>query len=482
MVDVSTAVPCSHCSLAPSQIFCLCTSSPTPLCQSCISLHSQSPGNHDISPIDHLPYALAISIDLYKKKKLGIAQALAFIDTIHLQELSHYNASKELLRNYVESATFFIESLHCTLINTLETLKNNVQNAIYTVNSPEIVDFLLGNGQRMQNSMINLYDIPVIEAIEAEKNRISATLSEFQSKDFSNYLFSHIKSEFLGTKKPQKISQSTKIDSFLPVFHRNILRKYGAEGNAMELVEFPMCPRVDEETAYALMSSGDVFCCGGSNATRNAYYLGSKSAKMTILPNLSYGRGRPGVICFNNFPYIFGGRNRKIGLVFCERLLTTDNWELLPSSMLHARSGFTPVLSSSCIYLPGGSETTHIERFDPISLSFHLLSPCLSTPGKTISFLSSQDLYILSADHVTILNLPTSQAKIAAFRCDIRTWSPIAPLICNEKALFWGFAKVGLIDSLRMTFGGTKHGIIYSFDVLKLRLFEIERFEYSKAA
>jgi len=277
------------------------------------------------------------------------------------------------------------------------------------------------------------------------------------------------------------LAANASTEAYLPVIHRNILRKYySGEACSLGLIEFPFCPRVDKSSAYALMASGDVFCCGGQPAGKHAYYIGTQSAKMTILPNMHHGRARPGVITFNNLPYVFGGRNVKLELSSCERFLPSDSWELFPRSLRKPRSGFSPVLWNSLIYLPGGSGADTVEVFDPVKLEFRTLELALPKTGRSLSFMHDGQLYMLIGNDMVLVNLQEGKLSNATLQTEIKTWSPIAPVVSGGKVLFWGFAKTSLFDSIRMTFGGAKHGICYSFDLSNHRLVELERFEYSK--
>lgn len=475
-----TGSVCALCGQQPPVIFCLCSSTPVCVCQNCITAHSQSPGNHDISPIQDFPYATAVSMDLYKKTKLGVAQGIVFVEAIERQEARNYELVKKKIEDYAQLAHFFADSLHNTLITTLGGLKASLQKTLRTPQSPEIVEFVLNHGQRMQEVQLDLYDVAVLEGLEASSQLLSATLTEFKGKDFADYLLAHMKAGYLGKEVPRKTVVSGPTDVYLPVIHRNILRKYySGESRSLGLIEFPFCPRVDESSSYALMTSGDVFCCGGQLAGKHSYYIGTLSAKITILPNMHQGRARAGVVTFNNLPYVFGGRNGKVGLLTCERFLPSDTWELFPRSMHKARSGFSPVLCNSLIYLPGGSGAATVEVFDPVQLMFRTLELTLK-PGKSLSFLYEEQLHILVGSDMFIVNLQEEKLKNANLQTEIKTWSPIAPIVSAGKVLFWGFAKTSVFDSLRMTFGGAKHGICYSFDLATSRLVELERFEYSK--
>lgn len=482
MAEVQAGSMCALCGQQPSVIFCLCASSPVCVCQACITVHSQSPGNHDISPIDDFPYATAISIDVYKKKRLAIAQGAAFVEAVEQQEELNYQMVKKRVENYVEVANFFIDSLHNTLKTTIGQLKASLQAALHTPQCPEILEFVLTHGQRMQEARMDLYDVSVLESIETASNMLSATLTEFKAKDFADYLLSHMKAGYLGKSAPRKTTAAPNALSevYLPVIYRNILRKYySGEGGSLGMIEFPFCPRVDQCSSYALMANGDVFCCGGQLAGKHAYYIGTLSPKMTILPNMHHGRARPGVITFNNLPYVFGGSNSKVGILSCERFLMNDSWELIPRPMRKARSGFTPVIWNSLIYLPGGTGSNTVEVFDPVKVEFRTLDLILPKAGKSLSFLYDGQLYILIGSDMFLMNLQDEKLKNANLQTEIKTWSPISPIVSDRKVLFWGFAKTSLFDSLRMKFGGAKHGICYSFDLPSNRLVELERFEYS---
>lgn len=472
---------CALCGQQPPVIFCLCSSTPVCVCQTCISAHSQSPGNHDISPIQDFPHATNISFERYKKAKLGVAQGIAFVEAIERQEERNYQLIKKKLEDYIQIANFFTDSLHNTLVTAIGGLKASLQTVLRTPQCPDIVEFVLNHGQRMQEVQLNLYDVAVLESLEALSNQLSATLTEFKAKDFADYLLAHMKAGYLGKEIPRKTAVSGPTDAYLPVIHRNILRKYySGESGSLGLIEFPFCPRVDECSSYALMASGDVFCCGGAQAGKHAYYIGTLSAKMTILPNMHQGRARAGVITFNNLPYVFGGRNGKVGLITCERFLPSDTWELFPRSMHKARSGFSPVLWNNLIYLPGGTGAATVEAFDPVKLEFRTLGLTLPKAGKSLSFLHEGQLHILVSSDMFLVNLQEEKLKNANLQTEIKTWSPIAPIVSAGKVLFWGFARTSVFDSLRMTFGGAKHGICYSFDLTNSRLVELERFEYSK--
>ena len=119
--------------------------------------------------------------------------------------------------------------------------------------------------------------------------------------------------------------------------------------------------RANADSSWAVLSSGRIVLCGGSDGVKIAYLL-TREGRVERLSNMTYARSAPGVIAWRGKVLTFGSFMGS-GTLKCERLdLTSRRWTTLPD--LHeARSYFTPEEWRGAVYLCGG-HCFSIARFD----------------------------------------------------------------------------------------------------------------------
>ena len=473
-------VACSVCMHSPAEMFCLCQQLSTFLCNSCIQTHcAQNPTSvHDFCPIKDMAFMTRITQDVYKQRKLLIAQAMIALEKTKEKEALDYEQSKEIVTTVLEQIQYLTDSLHNVLTVTLDRTKEKLQQSLYADTNEPLIEYLLENSLSLQHPRISLYDIPVLMTASSLKATVANTITNFQTLDFSDYTLSSLQ----GVQKQVKdFKQDFKGEvPYCPVLMGNNLRKYYSGANIrIGLLELTYAPKVDQETAYAFLENGNLVCCGGLEGSREAYIIGTTSAQVTILPKMAQGRSSPGLATFNGCPYVFGGSSGSILLSTCEKFDHMEKWEITREQMARPRGGFTPCTHNNLIYLPGGFSANTIEYFDPVRSSFSVLPQMLPSAGKTVTFVVDSTLYIFLNSEILTMNLQAGSADLVRGKTvkAAAMWSPIAPIVVAGKAMFWSFEDLTM-GSLFRSFIGKKHGICYSFDVGRRELMEEERFEY----
>lgn len=473
---------CGVCMRNPAEMFCLCQQLPTFLCNSCIQVHcAKNPTSvHDFCPITDMAFMSHITADVYKHRKLLIAQAMIALEKTKEKEALDYEQNKEIVTEVLQQILYLTESLHNVLTVTLDRTKEKLQQSLYAEVNEPLVEFLLENSQALQQPRVSLYDIPVVMTASSLKASVANTISNFQTLDFSEYTLSSLKGVQKQVKTSKKDPEFRGEAPYCPVLMGNNLRKYYSGATIrIGLLELTHTPKVDQETAYAFLENGNLVCCGGLEGSREAYIIGTASAQVTILPKMVQGRSSPGLTTFNGCPYVFGGSSGSNLLTTCEKFDHMEKWETNREQMARPRGAFTPCTHNNLIYLPGGFATNTIEYFDPIRSSFNLLPQLLPTAGKTVTFTLDSTLYIFLNSEVLAMNLQAGSSDLVRVKTvkAAAMWSPIAPIVVAGKAMFWSFEDL-TVGSLFRSIIGKRHGICYSFEVLSRELKEEERFEY----
>lgn len=201
---------------------------------------------------------------------------------------------------------------------------------------------------------------------------------------------------------------------------------------------------IDSLSVLSFLPSGQVFVCGGENSTK-VFKVDTQKGFAMRLNDMRTPRKAHGLQLYYGWIYVFGGKATE-PISSCEKYsLSYGSWTPLNSSMIKARSHFSPCLHQHLIYLCGGNNY-QCEVFNPETQLFTALSGFLPEDTGCRALVYQDQLVVVSFGMLS--TRPLGSGKFAVkkkkekFRC---SGQATATIRFNSKIWFTCWNPAGTV-------------------------------------
>lgn len=207
-------------------------------------------------------------------------------------------------------------------------------------------------------------------------------------------------------QEDESSSEEYDIDSLSPILYiikPNIIGCHHVHAQSTsKFVTLQSTIKVNQTTAYCILTSGSLWVCGGNYPyTSLVYEIDPLDGEVYSKEPMQLPRGGHAVLQYKNCVYVFGGFDGEL-ISHCERyVFSVKSWESR-AYMITPRYYFNPCSLRQYVYIFGGKGTNLAEMYNIGTDTFTALSLCLPESGQTSAvFLNESKIAIIQKGVMT---------------------------------------------------------------------------------
>ena len=414
---------CSLCRNEWAAWRCECQVSPTFLCGTCLPLHRQNSGSHDLEHFAQLcvlcagastlvccctpqrtllcedclqshkaqhPQELHVAVPLSIKTQLNQAEFLKVLaQKQHRLETRKAELFVNLQRLEVCEAEFLRRSEE--LERKLQTYKNSTLQALQSAKE---------SLTRHLQQAVQEADLHVSDDNYTPSDELVAALrsdSSLERSLFAYHLLFDSEALSLALQLNFELKSLQFPDLQIPWITNKSLRLYDtAEQTWGPLWTFSKI-FASEHSSVLPLPDGAFLVSGSSSAVTEVLCLRPSSKTLTVFPRFRVARMGHGMLWWRERACAFGGYDVRA----CEQLnlKSSEGWTSL-GDMIYSRKFFNPCAFGQLAYLCGGDSTNTVETLDGVSLRFSLLPFTLPCASNSLTSIWQGSLYVFQEDFV----------------------------------------------------------------------------------